>query len=405
MKLKINFYQKTVVGILAFLQFTVILDFMIMSPMGAILMPALNMSSSQFGSVVSVYAFSAGIAGLLAAGFADRYDRKKILLFFYVGFIVGTLFCALAPSFETLFVARLVTGLFGGVIGSIVMAITTDLFPIEIRGRVMGILQTAFAASQVLGIPAGLYFSNLWGWHAPFLMIVIISSLVGVFIWFYLKPIQDHLLIKSTKSPFKHFKETLTNKRYLLAFSATALLSTGGYMLMPFGSAFAVGNLKIEMSLLPMLYLVTGLATIFVGPAIGFASDKFGKMQTFYFGTLVTILTVVYYTHLSSTPFWLVTLIYTILFIGIFSRMIPAQTIMSTVPAPESRGSFMAVSSSLQQMAGGVASAIAGYIVIVNSDGSVMNFDIIGYVVIGSSVVTLFLMTLIYQKTKVSIAK
>lgn len=185
-------YQKFVVAILAFLQFTIILDFMIMSPLGAIMMPALSMSPAQFGTVVSAYAFSAGIAGLLAAGFADRYDRKKLLLFFYVGFVLGTLFCALAPNYEALLLARIVTGLFGGVIGSIVFAITTDLFPLEMRGRVMGFIQTAFAASQVLGIPAGLYFSNHWGWHAPFLMIVAISSFVGVIIWYNLKPINDH---------------------------------------------------------------------------------------------------------------------------------------------------------------------------------------------------------------------
>src|SRR5215510_953054 len=155
-------YQKVVIGMLAFLQFAVILDFMLMSPLGALIMPSLSVTPAQFGTVVSAYAFAAGISGILTAGFADRFDRKKLLLFFYVGFIAGTLWCGLAQSFEYLLLARVVTGLFGGVIGSMVLAIATDLFPPQMRGRVMGFIQAAFAASQVLGIPFGLYLSTRW---------------------------------------------------------------------------------------------------------------------------------------------------------------------------------------------------------------------------------------------------
>lgn len=151
-------YQTRLVALLALAQFTVILDFIIMSPLGAILMPALNITAAQFGVAVSAYAFSAGISGILAAGFADRFDRKRLLLFFYAGFTVGTTLCALAPNYHLLLLGRIVTGLFGGVIGSIVLAIVTDLFALHLRGRVMGFVQTAFAASQVLGIPVGLFF-------------------------------------------------------------------------------------------------------------------------------------------------------------------------------------------------------------------------------------------------------
>ncbi len=168
-----------IVAILAFLQFTIVLDFMILSPLGALLMRDLHISASRFGLVVSVYAFSAGISGFLAAGFADRFDRKKMLMFFYGGFLVGTLLCGLAPTYHFLLVARMVTGLFGGVIGSISFAIIADLFPFNQRGRVMGVVQTSFAASQVMGLPLGLYLSDLWGWHAPFLMIVSFSTRRG----------------------------------------------------------------------------------------------------------------------------------------------------------------------------------------------------------------------------------
>src|SRR6185503_10740113 len=173
-------YQTFVVSALAFLQFAVILDFMIVAPLGALVMPALDMSPRQFGLIVSAYAFSAGATGLLVAGFADRYDRKKLLLFFYTGFVLGTLWCGLANSFHALLAARIVTGIFGGVIGSVVLAIATDLFEPDQRGRVIGFIQTAFAASQILGLPAGLYLSNRWNWHAPFLVMVVFGIFGGL---------------------------------------------------------------------------------------------------------------------------------------------------------------------------------------------------------------------------------
>ena len=164
-------YQQFIIAILAILHFTIILDFMVLSPLGAQLLKELNITTTQFGWVVSAYAFSAGASGLLAAGFADKFDRKKLLLFFYAGFIVGTLLCGIAPDYQFLLAARIVTGVFGGVIGSISFAIITDLFKMEVRGRVMGFVQMAFASSQVMGLPIGLYLANQWGWHAPFLLI------------------------------------------------------------------------------------------------------------------------------------------------------------------------------------------------------------------------------------------
>lgn len=385
-------YQKFVVAILAFLQFTVILDFMIMSPMGALLMPALNMSPSQFGLVVSIYALSAGTSGLLAAGFADRFDRKKLLMFFYVGFVVGTFLCGMATNYVLLLLARMITGLFGGVVGSIVLAIVTDLFPFEMRGRVMGVIQTAFAGSQVLGIPAGLYFSTKWGWHAPFFMIVAVSIVVGVFIQMYLAPINAHLKIKNDKNPFHHFKTTLMNKKYLLAFSATALLSLGGFMLMPFGSDYTVHNLKIDLEHLPTLYLITGLSTIFVGPFVGRISDAIGKYKTFLFGSFVSIVMVIIYTHLGPSTLMQVVVVNSILFVGIFSRIIPTQAISSAIPAQTDRGAFMAVSSSLQQISGGVAAAFAGMIVSRAEDGTILHFDTLGFILVGTTLFTVFIM-------------
>src|ERR1041385_8867189 len=216
-------YQKFVIAILAFLQFTIILDFMIISPLGAIVMPTLHINPQQFGLAVSSYAFAAGASGLLGAGFADRFDRKRLLLFFYTGFLFGTLLCGLAATYPMLLIARIVTGLFGGVIGSVVLAIAADLFPLEMRGRVMGFIGTAFAASQVLGLPAGLFFANHWDWHAPFLAIIAVALPAGLVIALWLKPVAAHLELRQEKSPLMHLLHTLAEPRYRLAFILTML--------------------------------------------------------------------------------------------------------------------------------------------------------------------------------------
>lgn len=391
-------YQKFVIAMLAFLQFTIILDFMILSPLGAILMPALHISPAQFGVVVSVYAFSAGISGILAAGFADRYDRKKFLLFFYVGFLIGTLCCGLAPTYEFLLAARMVTGIFGGVIGSVVFAITTDLFPFEQRGRVMGYVQTAFAVSQILGLPIGLYISTHWGWHAPFIMIVVIGVSAGVLLTFKLKPIDAHLSYKTDKKALHHLFSTLTNREYLLPFGCTALLSIGGFLLMPFGSAFTVNNLKISMEQLPIIYLVTGFAAMFAGPLAGKWADRYGKYRVFLGGTILSMITVVYYTQMGPSTLGFVIFVNVVMFVGIFSRIVPSQALMSAIPTPANRGAFMAVSSSLQQIAGGFASVLAGAIVMELPDKSLDHFDRLGYVMVATMLVAVTMMYQVHRR-------
>ncbi|MFL6620011.1 MAG: MFS transporter [Povalibacter sp.] len=385
-------YQKVVIAMLAFLQFAVILDFMLMSPLGAVIMPALSITPVQFGLAVSAYAFAAGVSGLLTAGFADRFDRKRLLLFFYLGFIIGTLWCGLAQSFESLLMARILTGLFGGVIGSIVLAIATDLFAPQMRGRVMGFIQTAFAASQVLGIPLGIYLSNRWNWHVPFLAMAVMGALGGLLVAWQMKPVADHLKVPQERSAFAHLFHTVVEPRYLLAFVTVTFLATGGFMLMPFSSAFTVNNLGIALASLPTIYLVTGLATIFVGPIVGRAADAFGKLRVFFMGTVLTIIMVLIYTHLGPTTLPVVIAVNVVLFIGIFSRMIPFQALMSQVPEQNQRGSFNAINASIQQLSGGLASLVAGHIVQVGADGRILHYDIAGYVVIGTSLLTLSLL-------------
>src|SRR3984957_4998329 len=195
-------YQKFAIFVLAVTQFTVILDFMVMSPLGDILMKSLDIKPAHFGFAVSAYAFSAGVSGLLTAGFADKFDRKKLLLFFYTGFIAGTLLCGIAHTYPLLLAARIITGLFGGVIGSISMAIITDLFALQQRGRVLGFVQMGFGASQVLGVPIGLFLANNWGWEIPFFLTALLAGIIALTIIARLKPVTAHLLVQHDRSAF-----------------------------------------------------------------------------------------------------------------------------------------------------------------------------------------------------------
>lgn len=386
-------YQKFVVLILALTQFTVVLDFMILSPLGDILMKSLNMGTKQFGSVVSAYAISAGISGFLAAGFADKHDRKKLLLFFYVGFIAGTLFCGLANSYHTLFLARIMTGVFGGVIGSISMAIVTDLFPIQQRGRVMGFVQMAFAGSQILGIPTGIYLATRFNWHATFFMVVILALFIGLAIAFRLKPVADHLKLQTETNALKHLCKTIGKSDYRIGFLATSMLSLGGFMLMPFTSAFLVNNVLIPQEHLPIIFLCTGIASIVIMPVIGRISDRVDKFKLFVVGSMMAIVMTLIYTNLGPVPIWLVIGINMLLFMGIMSRMVPAMTLNSAVPEASDRGAYMSVNSSLQQMAGGFAAMFAGLVVSQPAKASpLQHFNVLGYMMTGIILTSILLM-------------
>lgn len=375
-------YQKLVIALLALLQFTIVLDFMILAPLGDFLMKSLTITPKGFGIVVSSYAFSAGASGILAAGLADKFDRKKLLLFFYSGFILGTLCCALSTTYEMLLGARIVTGLFGGVIGAISMTIITDLFAVHQRGRVMGYVQMTMAASQILGIPIGLYLANIWGWHSTFLMIVGMATLIGLVIVFNLKPIDKHLTVQSDKSPFLHLWHAISNKSYQTGFLATAFLSVGGFMLMPFGSAYLINNINITQEQLPMVFMFTGIGSIVVMPLIGKLSDRMSKFVLFSAGSALAIILILIYTNLTPVPLWQVVVVNMVLFMGVMSRMIPATTLTMSIPDLKDRGAFMSVNSSLQQMAGGLAAVVAGLIVTQKTKTSPLeHYDTLGIVV------------------------
>ncbi len=394
-------YQKFVIFAMAVTMFTVVLDFMVMSPLGDMLMKSLTLKPSDFGFAVSAYAFSAGISGLLTAGFADKYDRKKLLLFFYIGFIVGTACCGLAHTYQFLLVARIITGLFGGVIGSIAVAIVTDLFALNQRGRVMGFVQMGFGASQVLGVPIGLFLANAWGWEAAFWMVAGLSTVIAILISVRLKPVVQHLLIQQKTSALKHLWGAIAKRNYRIGFTSTALLSIGGFMMMPFGSAFAINNLGITNSQLPILFMVSGVCSLIVMPMVGRLSDRVDKFKIFMFASIWLMCVVVLYTHLGVTPLWEVMLFNVVMMMGIISRMIPSSALTSAIPDMADRGAFMSINSSLQQIAGGIAAAVAGVVVLQPGKGQpLQHYDHVGYIIVVISILSIILMSRVSSLVK-----
>lgn len=396
---KFTSYQILVIFILALTQFTVVLDFMVMSPLGDMLMKSMDLTTKQFAFAVSAYAFSAGVSGIATAGFADRFDRKNLLLFFYVGFILGTLFCGLITTYPLLIAARIVTGVFGGVIGSISMAIVADLFALEKRGRVMGFMQMGFGASQILGIPISLYIANTYGWQSPFFMIVGLATIVWLVIVLKMKPVIKHLEVKSDRNALTHLWHTIKNRDYRIGFFATALLSIGGFMMMPWGSAFAINNLNVTAEQLPLLFLVSGVSALLIMPVIGMFSDKIDKFKLFAIASIWMIIAVLIYTNLTPVPLWIVLTVNVFMMIGMMSRMVPSMALATALPKLQDRGAFMSINSSLQQFAGGIAASVGGFIVVQKAKYSPLeHYDTLGYVIVGISIIGIYA---IYRVSKV----
>jgi len=396
-KVPFSSYQIVVILILALTQFSVVLDFMVMSPLGDLLIKDLKITPAQFGIIVSSYAFSAGVSGFLTASFADKFDRKKLLLFFYSGFIIGTLLCGLADSYWHLVFSRIFTGIFGGVISSISLAIVADLFDFNHRGRVMSFLQMGFGMSQILGIPISLYLAKVWHWQAPFYLIVVLATIIFTVALFVLQPVNAHLKLQR-ENAFKHLWQTIANREYRIGFVATAFMSLGGYLMMPWGSSYAVNNIGILQEDLPLLFMIVGLATFAIMPVIGILSDKLNKFTIFRGASILMVITVLIYTQLPKVSLTLLILVNVFMMMGIMARMVPSQALAASIPEMKDRGAFMSINSSLQQMAGGVAALVGGWVVEQKTQTSPLeNFDKLGYLVVVVILVNILLTQRVYN--------
>lgn len=258
----------------------------------------------------------------------------------------------------------------------------------------MGFVQMGFGASQVLGVPIGLYLANIWGWEAPFWLVVGLALIIALMIAFRLRSVNEHLKIQRDKSPIAHLWHTVMQKRHRIGFTSTALLSIGGFMMMPFGSAFAVNNLGITESELPMLFMVSGISSLVILPLVGRLSDKVSKLKIFAAASIWMMLMCVIYTNLSVTPLIWVMIFNVLMMAGIMSRMIPSQALTSAIPEPADRGAFMSINASLQQIAGGVAAAVSGLIVTQPGKGQPLeHYNMVAYVIVVITLISIWLMS------------
>jgi predicted MFS family arabinose efflux permease len=390
-------YQILLIVIFVFIIFTIVVDYMTLPALSAILLTKLQITTKEFGFAVSAYAFSAGTSAFLATGFSDRFDRKRLLLVYYGGFLLGILLSATANSLWALILARIVTGAFGGVVAAIIFAIIADLFQNDQRGRVMGYIQMAFAASLVGGLPLALYMATNFNWRLSFWIFFFFGILVFSVVIFKVKPINMHLNNAQKDRLLSYSLSIVRSRDYWTVFLNNIFLVTGDVMYMTFGSAYSTNNLGVSLDNLPLLYGAGGLATIVLSPVIGRLSDRHGKLRVFITGTVLAIILVAVYSHLGSVPFGLVVLLHTLLFIGINARMIASTALATAVPDQQDRGAFMAFDSSFQQVAGGIAATAAGWIVYQTSDGMIHGYPYLGLTVIALMFVTIGLMYSIHK--------
>lgn len=256
-----------------------------------------------------------------------------------------------------------------------------------------------FGASQILGIPISLYIANAYGWQSPFFMIVVLAAIVWFAIVLKMKPIIKHLEVKSDRNALTHLWHTIKNRDYRIGFFATALLSVGGFMMMPWGSAFAINNLRVTAEQLPLLFMVSGVSAIVIMPVIGRFSDKIDKFKLFAIASVWMIIAVIIYTNLTPVPLWIVLTVNVLMMIGMMSRMVPSMALATALPKLQDRGAFMSINSSLQQFAGGIAASVGGFIVVQKTKYSPLeHYDTLGYVIVGISIIGIYA---IYRVSKV----
>ncbi|MGZ3772264.1 MAG: MFS transporter [Pseudobdellovibrionaceae bacterium] len=384
--------EKILLGILAAIQFSSIVDFMIMMPLGPQLMRIFAISPHQFGLLVSSYTFSAGISGFAASFIVDKFDRKINLLVCYVGFSLGTLACAFSPTYESLLFARGLTGVFGGVLGSLIFSIVSDSISYERRGSAMGIIMTSFSMASILGVPFSLFLVNQYSWHTPFIFLGGFSLLLCVGIWLFIPKMQSHLNKIKSDEPFYHiFTRIYDNKNQFRALIFIAAVMFGHFAIIPFISPSLVANTGMKESQLPIMYMAGGLCSIFSAPYIGRLSDKFGKHKIFGWGALVSILPYLVITHLGPTPLWLTLAICAFFFASSGGRMIPATALVSGTAEPQYRGSFMSIVSCVQQLSTALSSYIAGLIVTSGPQGHLERFNYVGYVAAAVTLLAIYL--------------
>ncbi len=375
---------------LALVQFTHILDNMIMMPMAPNLKKTMDITTQGFGFLVSSYGIAAFFSAIAATFFVDRFDRKKVLLFLYVGFLVGTFCCALAPDYYTLIAARIFTGLFGGVAGSVILSIVGDIIPFEKRARGMGILMSGFALASVAGVPLGIFLSEKYSWHAPFFFVAIIGVFVLVAAYLFIPNVTNHMKGPQNRSPFQIYKAVFADSNLVWGLLFSMCVVYSHFSIIPFISDYLVSNQGFSMRHdLIYMYVIGGILSSICAPLIGKLADKHGRLKVFGFLTVLACIPLYAISNFSSTAFW--TMIATAALFFIFSggRMVPAQAMVTSVVPPHLRGGYMSLNSAMQQLTVGLSTLIGGLIIYNDEAKRLHNYPYVGYIGIGFGLLAL----------------
>jgi len=383
--------ERLFILILATVQFVHMVDFVVMMPLGPVLMEVFSISPAQFGALVSSYNFSAGIAGFIFGTIADRFERKKLLLLSMSGFFIGTMICGFAPTYSILLMGRIIAGIFGGVLNVLVFTMVTDLVPFERRGNAMGIIMGAFSVASVLGVPLGLTIADFYGWHWTFFFIAFFSLII-CFLSFKVLPLfeptQRNL---NWGNVFKNYLNLMKRKDYLYAYSMIFLVAVSMFVLIPFLSPFAVKNIGIKATDLKYMYLVGGLCTVFTARWIGKATDKFGAKKMFMIVAALSLFPVILFTNAGPMTLVMYLLLSTLFMTIVSGRMIPCMTLISEVPELKERGSFMGLLNSIRSMGSASATLLAGFVIVESEMGTLLHFNWVGWLSIVVVLITVYM--------------
>jgi len=384
--------EKVILFLLAAAQFTHIMDFMIIMPLSNLLISEMNIDGREFSWVVSAYTFSAGLSGFIGAFYLDKFDRKKTFLLAYIGFTFGTLACGLATGYESLLIARIVTGLFGGVISSISLSIVGDVIPYERRAWALGIVMLAFSLAAALGMPTGLFLAFNFGWNVPFLFLFVVSGILTLMVAKFIPPVRTHLDNKDDLPDTIAFLRQLPrNANQMKSLAFTGLLILGQFTIIPFITPYLQNNVGFTDNQIILVYLVGGIVTIVTNPRIGRWADRQGKAKVFTIMAVISIIPLLLLTNLPPIHAFWGLCVTGLFFLSISGRMGPAIAIATSVVRAQNRGSYMSIDSSVKNAAAGLSSVIAGLIVVAEKQAPVENYHLVGYLAVLFTLIAIWL--------------
>jgi MFS transporter, DHA1 family, inner membrane transport protein len=352
-----------------------------MMPLSNLLMPLWKLNTNQFAQVVAGYPIAAFCSAFCAIFFADKFDRKYLLLFAYGGFLIATFMCGQATGYTSMLLARIVTGLFGGMIGAQVMSMIGDFVPYERRGQAMGILMSGFALASVIGVPLSLYLANKFSWNFPFYLISLLGIILYIVLWKVLPNFRAHMAVPvKLKERAENFLHIFKNKTQIIALTLGSCLMMGHFFIIPLINPYLVNNVKVDIGKTPLVYLFGGIATIIASNITGKLADKYGKYIVFRISILFAFPCIFIISNMQVMPLWQVLSLYAIWFAVTTSRSVPAQAMITQSVTAQTRGSFMSFSSCLQSLGTGIATLTSGLLTSNDTNGYIHGYSHLGYV-------------------------